>query len=258
MALRLVYLIFIRLLGALALLLRSDVSKDAEILMLRHQLAVLRRQVARPKPSWADRALITALARLLPKSRRVGLLVTPGTLLRWHCACRKSHPCRSSGMLVLVEGSAQALTSSHVQASDSIRIADRRRQRMERAGVRDALMRSMLVEERFELAQRMKQMATAGLHPPLHDRIHSRHPDSGQHDLDARIGQDGVEECGELTVSVADQEQCPASGVFQVHDQVPGGLATHAAVGCAVAPKIRIRRVRRRSPPARTRAPRTG
>jgi transposase len=83
-ALRLVYLIFIRLLGALALLLRSDVSKEAEILVLRHQLAVLRRQVARPKPTWADRALISALARLLPKTRRIGLLVNPGTLLRWH------------------------------------------------------------------------------------------------------------------------------------------------------------------------------
>ena len=76
MALRLVYLIFIRLLGALALLLRSDVSKEAEILVLRHQLAVLRRQDAWPKPSWADRALISALARLLPKARRIGLLAT--------------------------------------------------------------------------------------------------------------------------------------------------------------------------------------
>ena len=84
MALRLVYLIFIRLLSAPALLMRSDISKEAEILVLRHQLAVLRRQITRPKPSWADRALITALARLLPKPRRVGLLVTPGTLLRWH------------------------------------------------------------------------------------------------------------------------------------------------------------------------------
>ena len=83
MALRLVYLIFIRLLGAPALLVRSDVSKEAEILVLRHQLAVLSRQIARPKPSWADRALISALTRLLPKSRRIGLLVTPGTLLRW-------------------------------------------------------------------------------------------------------------------------------------------------------------------------------
>jgi putative transposase len=83
-ALRLIYLIFIRLLDALALFLRSDVSKDAEILVLRHQLAVLRRQVTRPKPSWADRALISALVRLLPKPRRIGLLFTPDTLLRWH------------------------------------------------------------------------------------------------------------------------------------------------------------------------------
>ena len=66
------------------LVLRRDLSKEAEILVLRHQLLVLRRQVARPKPSWADRALISALARLLPKPRRIGLLVTPGTLLRWH------------------------------------------------------------------------------------------------------------------------------------------------------------------------------
>jgi putative transposase len=83
-ALRLAYLMLIRVLGALALLLRSDVSKNADILVIRHQLAVLRRQVARPRPSWADRALICALARLLPKPRRIGLLVTPGTLLRWH------------------------------------------------------------------------------------------------------------------------------------------------------------------------------
>jgi hypothetical protein len=66
------------------LLARSDASKDAEILVLRHQLAVLRRQVARPRPSWADRALISAFARLLSAARRRQLFVTPGTLLRWH------------------------------------------------------------------------------------------------------------------------------------------------------------------------------
>jgi putative transposase len=47
-------------------------------------LAVLRRQVARPGLSWADRAVIAALTRLLPRSRRAGLFVTPGTVLRWH------------------------------------------------------------------------------------------------------------------------------------------------------------------------------
>jgi hypothetical protein len=77
------YLIFIRLLGWLVLLGRSSRSKDIEILILRHQLAVLRRQVARPRLSWADRAVVTALAGLLPKTRRLGMLVTPGTLLRW-------------------------------------------------------------------------------------------------------------------------------------------------------------------------------
>jgi hypothetical protein len=65
--------------GWLVLLGRSDRSKDIEILVLRHQLAVLRRQVARPRWSWADRAMVTALARLVPKARRIGMLVTPET-----------------------------------------------------------------------------------------------------------------------------------------------------------------------------------
>src|SRR3981081_1967992 len=79
---RLVYLIFLRLICWAALLARSDASKDAEILVLRHQLAVLRRQVARPRPSWADRAVISALARILSTARRRQLFVTPRTLLR--------------------------------------------------------------------------------------------------------------------------------------------------------------------------------
>jgi hypothetical protein len=64
---RLVYLVMVWLSGWLALLARSDTSKDAEILMLLHEVAVLRRQAACPAPEWADPAVIAALARLLPR-----------------------------------------------------------------------------------------------------------------------------------------------------------------------------------------------
>ena len=93
MTFRLLYLILVRLCGWLALLPRSDNIKDTEILVLRHQIAVLQRQVRSPRLTWADRAVLAALTRRLSTSRRcqVALIVTPRTLLRWHAELVKRH-----------------------------------------------------------------------------------------------------------------------------------------------------------------------
>jgi hypothetical protein len=82
--LRFAYLVVLWVFGWLALLGRSDHAKDTEILIWRHQVAVLQRQVKTPPLSWADRAVLAALARQLPAVLRCHRLVTPGTLLTWH------------------------------------------------------------------------------------------------------------------------------------------------------------------------------
>jgi transposase len=73
-----------RLLELLVLLGRDGRAKEVEILVLRHELHVLRRQVACPRPHAADRAVLAALCQVLPRARRRSFLVRPATLLRWH------------------------------------------------------------------------------------------------------------------------------------------------------------------------------
>jgi transposase InsO family protein len=90
----------------------SDVAKDAEILVLRHQLAVLRRQVGRPRFSWSDRAVIAALARLVPRERWATFLITPETILRWHRALIRRHwtyPHRRPGRPSLPESTVELI-----------------------------------------------------------------------------------------------------------------------------------------------------
>jgi hypothetical protein len=82
--LSLIYRFFMTVLSWFVLLARSSASKDVELLVLRQEIAVLRRQAGRPRLTWSDRAVIAALARLLPKQLRAHRIVTPGTLLSWH------------------------------------------------------------------------------------------------------------------------------------------------------------------------------
>jgi putative transposase len=83
-SLRLLYLIFDRLLNWQVLLARTSSSKNIELLVLRHEVAVLRRANPRPRLDWVDRAVFAALIRRLPTVLRDHRLVTPGTVLRWH------------------------------------------------------------------------------------------------------------------------------------------------------------------------------
>src|SRR5881394_1675662 len=84
MSLRLLYLIFWHVLGLLLLMAQESSAKDVELLVLRHEVAVLRRTNPRPRLDWADRAVFAALVRRLPRALHGHRLVTPNTILRWH------------------------------------------------------------------------------------------------------------------------------------------------------------------------------
>jgi hypothetical protein len=134
-------------------------------------------------------------------------------------------------------------------------IGDRRGQRVQWSGVGDALVRSMPVAEGFELPERVEKVslvpdegavqefAAAGLYPPFHDRVHARYPHSAEHDLDAGVGEDGVEQGGELPVAVPVMNRARQSASSRSMTRFFAVCVTQDAVGCAVAPRIRIRRL---------------
>ncbi len=142
---RFTYLAVLRVFGWLALLARSDRAKDAEILILRHQVAVLQRQVKTPRLSWADRAVLAALARLLPSGalRRLRLIVSPRTLLRWHADLvrrRWAYPRRTPGrprtaqavralVLEMAHDNRAGVTGASTANSPALDMSSRRRRR---------------------------------------------------------------------------------------------------------------------------------
>ena len=77
-------MIFRQVLGLVLLLCRTPPAKDVELLVLRHEIAILHRTNPRPRMDWADRAVFAALVRRLPRALRCHRLVTPDTILRWH------------------------------------------------------------------------------------------------------------------------------------------------------------------------------
>ena len=106
MTLSFIYRLVRRVLEVVRIRQMDTIAKDAEILVLRHQLTVLRRQVARPRFTWADRALVALLAGLVPREHWRSFLVTPETILGWHRSLIKKHwtyPHRRPGRPALPE-----------------------------------------------------------------------------------------------------------------------------------------------------------
>ncbi len=152
------------------------------------------------------------------------------------CGCREFHPCSSGGMFVFVEESAETIASADMQPCDRGGVGHRLGQRTQGPGVRDAPMGTVTVMVPLVLpygVQKMhpipeqhpvEQFVAAGLDPPFHDRVHARHPHTAEHDGDAGVGEDRVEQGRVLPVAVTDEVPDLVSDVVEIHDEVAGRL----------------------------------
>jgi hypothetical protein len=212
-ALRLAYLVLIRVLSWLALLARSDAAKDIEILVLRHEVAVLRRRNPRPALTWVDRAVLSALSKLLPTQLRRLRLVSPRTLLRWHArlvARRWTYPRRQPGR-----------PTAKVGCSGD--------------------------------QEMVEAFAAQGADPAFRDGVRSWCLNWGADDADVGAGEHGVEGCCEFAVPVADQEPklsgvvaeaCRAAALPRPPmNRLRACWVAQAPVGWAVIPAMCTRRV---------------
>lgn len=152
------------------------------------------------------------------------------------CGGRKPHPGWSGGMSVLMDGAAESVLSADAQPLEFVGVGDRLGQRTERRRLLERSVRPVRVVMPFELAQRTEQVTlipdqcaveefvAAGADPALRDRVHTGYADAGDDGADPGVGEDLVEQPGELPVPVADEERGFGLGVFEVHGEVAGGL----------------------------------
>ncbi len=209
MSLRLLYLIMIRVFGWLMLLGRCQASKDAEIMVLCHEVTVLRRQAGRAKPDWADRGVMAALARLLPAALRGHRLVTPVGFQNWATGLDLGFYAAHSYSLMRPPRTARRLIWSWERSATGGRA------RSGGAGGCDGgvalVVAGVLGKDAAQMAFAEDQHPVGDLgsdreHEPLRIGIRAGALGRDLDGLDTGIGQDRVEGVGELPGPVANRE----------------------------------------------------
>jgi hypothetical protein len=225
-----------RLLSLTVLVFRGDRAKDAELLVLRHENAVLRRHIGRVRYEPADRVWFAALVGLIPCTRWSHVFpVTPATLLAWHrkLAAKKYDTSRQRApeRVPVTRPRLRSRRSWWETADGSIPAEEARSvtvQGASRSRVRIisrlGVARAWRVVAIFPAEAASRNSRRHPADPAFGDRVHARRPDVAEHGPDPGIGEDRVECGGEVRAAVADHELDPVRMLAKVHDQVAGLL----------------------------------